>query len=308
MKTFNKCIVSILLIIHLSGCHSLVEDTFLELPVTPVINGVLQPDSIIRIHLSFTSNLNDSIPPAIQNAKVNIQSTEGWNETLAYTGDGWFSSARTSKENEAYKCVAEIQGFPLLSASTSVPAVTEVGDIIYTPTVSKDEDGMDISSIRFSIINRPGKQLFWEVRMLKEGLVFDWDSKSELVKIREVSIYMLAGNDRVLQHEALPLTVFSNKKITENHYDVVFYIPGWSIGHFTNGKLVINESDNFYIELRNADESYYHYQKQAYLYITSGGAGFATATQSYPLYSNVENGLGIFTSFSSVRRKIELNK
>ena len=308
MKTSCLLIYSILSAIFLAGCHSMLEDSFLKLSATPVLNAVLQPDSQINVHLSFSVGLNETTPEFIENAVVEIQSTEGWTEKLMYVSDGWYKSKHKSKINETYSCMALIDGYPTLSASTTVQPFTDIENITFTPTANKDEDGRDISSIRFSIINHPSKRLFWEVRMLKEGLVYDWDSKREIIKIQEVSIYMSAGNDPVLQNEALPLTVFSNKQMRENSYDILFYIPGWSIGHFTNGELTINESDNFYIELRSVDESYYRFQKQVYLYKISGGTGFSTATHSYPLYSNVENGLGILTSFSMVRKRIELKK
>ena len=306
MKRFRLFITLLSLLTLFTGCHSLIEDTFPARQRIPVLNSVLSPDSLIRVHLSLSAALNDSLPLFIENADVEIHSTEGWTEKLVHTDNGYYTSIRTSKINETYTCQAKIEGFPLVTASTTIPPFTDFDNIIFIPTASKDEDGRDIAAVHFSIVNHTDKQHFWEVRMLREGLVYDWDSKSELLKIREADINMLAGNDPVLQNEALPLTVFSNKKMVGNSYEVVFYTPGWALGSYPDGKLTINESDNFYIELRSADESFYYYQKQAYLYKTSGGTGFGSATQSYALYSNVKNGLGIFTSFSPVRKKIEL--
>ncbi len=296
------------LLLIVSGCHSLVDDGFTAYRQTPVLNAVLQPDSIIQVHLSFSVGLNDSFPPVIENAQVEIQSTEGWIELLTYAGEGYYVSSHCAKSEERYTCNVEIDGYATIAANTVIPSPTLINNVVFTPTASKDEDGLDISSVDFTIANDTTKRLFWEVRLIKEGMSFDWKLQEKIFKSQQVYIYMSAGNDLVLQNESLPFTVFLNSKMSDDFYKVVFYVPGWSIGSYTNGMLMVNENDNYYIELRSVDESYYHYQKRYYLYSTSGGTGFGSSAQSYPLYSNIENGLGVFKSYSVVRKQIEFNK
>lgn len=309
MKRYRLFLPAVVcIVVALAGCHSLVEDTFAAYAEKPVLNAVLQSDSIIRVNLSFTANLGDSALVFVENATVEIQSTEGWTEKLTYIDNGLYESEHIAKANETYTCRAKINGYPLVTASTTAPAPTAIGAVIFTPTASKDEEGLDVASIRFPIVNHPNRSLYWEVRMLEERERYNSYLRGEELSIEKTYIYMQAGNDLVLQNEALPLTVFSNKRMTGNTYEVLFYIPWWSIGMISNGEPMINPDTEFYIELISADESYYRYKKQEYLYETSGGTGFGSSTQSYSLYSNVKNGLGIFTSFTSVRKQVEFNK
>lgn len=67
---------------------------------------------------------------------------------------------------------------------------------------------------------------------------------------------------------------------------------------FTNTDGRYNSKGNSFIVLRSVDASYYKYQKQLYLYNTGGYTGLGSSTQTYPLYTNVTNGYGIFTSYS----------
>lgn len=309
MKRYRLFLPAVVcIVVALAGCHSLVEDTFATYAKKPVLNAVLQPDSIIRVNLSFTANLSDSALAFVENAVVEMQSTEGWTEKLTYIGNGLYENDHVAKADETYTCRVQIDGYPIVTASTTVPAPTAIGAITFTPTASKDEEGLDVASIRFPIVNHPNRSLYWEVRLLEEGERYNFHLHKEEFSIAETYIYMQAGNDLVLQNEALPLTVFSNKKMAENSYEVLFYVPWWSIGQISNGELMINPDTEFYIELISADESYYRYKKQKYLYETSGGTGFGSSTQSYSLYSNVKNGLGIFTSFTSVRKQVEFNE
>ena len=112
-------------------------------------------------------------------------------------------------------------------------------------------------------------------------------------------MYMLAGQDTVLLNEASPLTLFCNKLMTKDTYNAKFYINE----NYTH----LGGSLTPYIVLRSVDESYYKYVKQYYIYESAGWADIGKTSQKYPLYSNVTNGLGIFTGCSIARKEIELN-
>jgi hypothetical protein len=102
--------------------------------------------------------------------------------------------------------------------------------------------------------------------------------------------------DSVLLAEAEPLTIFSNKKMNKDTYRVKFYIESYGSGS--------NPQRGYYILMLSLDESYYKYQKQLYLYEMSAYEGLGSSPQTYPLFSNVTNGLGIFTSYSVYRKSV----
>jgi hypothetical protein len=60
------------------------------------------------------------------------------------------------------------------------------------------------------------------------------------------------------------------------------------------------------VELLNVDESYYRYQKQYYIYESAGYIDIGQSPQKYPLYSNVTNGLGVFTGMSKSIKELSL--
>jgi hypothetical protein len=54
------------------------------------------------------------------------------------------------------------------------------------------------------------------------------------------------------------------------------------------------------VELRHISKEYYMFKKSVYFYENSRYADFIEGTATvYPIYSNVENGLGIMASYAS---------
>ncbi len=300
MKSIHSFLVFFILLFN--SCHSLVGDEFPDLTKTPVINSILQTDSIFRVHLSLTAAMNDSTPLVVRNAKVIIECTIDSPDTLTYYNEGWYQSLRKVKAGTTYSCKIEIQGFPQISAQTYVPFPDPIDNVIYTAVASKGQESESISSVQFTLKNDTTQKQFWEIKLCKIGMFHDYDfDKQKWIDYfgkKYEQMYMVAGQDNVLLNEASPLNIFSNAKIKSDSYDVVFYY-GENYVHFS-------PKDSAYIELRCIDQSYYSYQKQLYLYQTAFYGGIGNPPQTYPLYSNIKNGLGIFTSYTSVLKKINI--
>lgn len=290
-KTVGFLIISILFL----SCHSLVEEEFQKVDKKPVLNAVLQSDSIIKVHVSFPQRLDGLSPVFVDNASVVISSSEGWDEELFYTANGWYYSTHYAKMGVDYICKLSIPEFNIASASTILPYSTPIYDIRFIEHAGLTEEGALISSVHFTIENKPEKEMFWEVFFWE---IYDNDDLMS-IDFRKSEIYMTAGQDKVLLNEALPLTVFSNK-FMDNSYEVTFY--------FSEDFVDIKNQSKFFIELRSVDKSYYNFQKQKYLYDTAGDTGLGSSVQTYPLYSNIMNGYGIFTSYSSTFEPFNYNE
>lgn len=297
---FSRLILCLCIIGLFASCHTLVEDEFPDFAQTPVLNGLLQADSTFRVQVSLTANLTDSLPVVVNNARVIIETPGEAPDTLVYTEKGWYVSPRIVKAGAEYSCKVEIPGFPVIRAHTNVPEPTASGETIYTRMAYKDEEGSDISSVAFKIANDPAKNCFWEVRLISEGVTNDYDFDIgewvEKFRVSEKEIFMIAGTDPVLLHEANPLTVFSNRQINAAEYVVKFYYNRNYTG-FYEGQIP-------YVLLHSMDESCYKYIKQYYIYETAGWMSIGKSPQRYPLYSNIINGTGLFTAFSTTKIRL----
>jgi hypothetical protein len=298
-KVFFTCIV----LFTFLSCHSLVEDEFPDTKRIPVINGYLEQGKTFKVHVTFSTKVSDSIPPPVENAQVIIESTTKTPDTLKHTENGYYVSSRIVQIGETYTCKVHIAGYPTLLAQTTVPEQTEVDSVYFTDLAQRGEEGEKISSLEFFIANNLLKKQYWHVLLISEGLKTYYDNeKDDLVQnysIENETIYMLAGQDTTLLNEANPLTLFSNKLINKNSYKVKFYVNESYTRFYSD--------QTYYIELRSVDEAYYKYLKQYYIYESASFTEIGKSPQKYPLYSNVTNGLGIFYSYSSMKKQLIIN-
>ncbi len=249
----------------------MVEADLPDIQKTPVLNGLLVANNQVKVNVSLTASLGDSVPEIVTNAQVIIRS-ETECDTLSYTGDGWYSSKLIASEGQTYYCTVDIPDFPQMSAQTTVPEISYITDVKYTALAGFSMMNEKISSFELTILNNPAKELFWDVQF--NGIYYP-------------DYYFKAEEDSVFLTEAEPLNIFSNRMMkTADHklklYTTASYVP----------------KGDYSIELRSVDSTYYKYQKQLYLYYSGGYRGFGTSSQTYPLYTNVKNGSGIFTSYT----------
>lgn len=298
---YTRLFIPVFSILTLISCHTLVEDEFPDFEAVPVMNGILQADSTFRVQISLAANLSDTMPDFVDNALVIIEDQKQAVDTLTYTDEGWYVSLRTVKAGYSYTCRVNIPGFNTMMAHTTVPLPTEIDSVIFTDLASRGQEGEKISSVAFRLHNNVETEMFWEVKFKKRWFrsLYDWDVEdwTERSQVDEAYIFMKAEQDSVLLSESNPLTVFSNRKMKSDRHWIKFY---FSENYFSFGG-----TDTLFLELLNIDESYYHYHKQYYIYDSAGWGGLGSSPQRYPLYSNITNGLGIFTGMSVSRKELK---
>lgn len=286
-----------------SSCHSLVEKDFADYDPKIVLNSTLTSDSLIKVQLTFTANLSDSAPRPIDHALVMVESSTHQRDTLVYVGNGWFQSDLKASKETQYNCWASVTGYEATSAQTTVPARPTILNVTYSKMDGVNNIGEPLSSFQVCFANNPNERLYWELRMIGEGYFDAYDyKKGEFVKEWRTMpnlISMEVGRDSVFIDEANPLTLFSNQHMPNDSHCVKF---------FFNRSFEIEDGINYSIELRSVSESYYKYHKQLYLYEVAQYEELGSNNQKYPLYSNVTNGLGIFSAFSSVRIPIQIEE
>ena len=301
-----KLIIALLLFVLLSSCHSLVEDEFDNFAQQPVMNALLKADGTINVQISLTANLTDSALLYVSNAQVIIESNTQTPDTLEYTEKGWYGCSRRVIVGETYTCTANIPGYAALSATTTIPWPTVIDSVIYTDLAERGEDGEKISSVQFRIQNDVGSLKFWELKLKirSGGTHYDYDvgDWSDSPYESDGYIYIKPEQDPVFLYEPNPLEIFSNKKITKDNHWVKFYINSRYNGFSSSRR------DTAFIELQNIDVSFYTYQKQFYIYQSSGQPVLGSSMQNYNLYTNVKNGLGLFTGTSTTRKDIPMIK
>lgn len=278
-----------------ASCSKLIDDSFENYNPSIVLIGILEADSIISVHISTTANLSDELPKQIENALVVIKSKSIGSDTLFYATNGIYKSKHKALAGETYTCNVHVNGLVTVSAQTTVPKPTSIHTTNYTEKGFRDENGEIISSIDFEIMNDKSKKQFWEVELISVGQFGKSWNSDDFSKLYSHYIVFIAEQNQVLLNEASPLNLFSNAKIQDTSYNVKFYFNKNNLTRFY-GK---DRADSIFVVLKSVDETYYKYVKQHHIYLTGKEIKFGYTAKHFALYSNVENGYGIFTSYSS---------
>ncbi len=285
----------IFIITLFASCSKLIDDSFENYNPSIVLIGVLEADSIISVHVSITTNLSDELPKYIENAMVIITSKSIGFDTLFHTTKGTYKSKHKALAGETYTCNVHVSGFATVSAQTTLPKPTSIHNTNYTEKGFRDENGEILSSIDFEVMNDKSKKQFWEVELISVGQFgTSWNS-DDFSKLYSHYINFIAEQNQVLLNEANPLNLFSNAKIQDTSYNVKFYFNKNNLTEFYGKDRV----DSTFVVLKSVDETYYKYVKQYQIYLTGKEIKFGYNAKHFALYSNVENGYGIFTSYSS---------
>lgn len=303
MRIFKSVLLNCTIIVLLSSCGQLIDDTFDDFAPTPILIGILEADSTFCVRVGITANLTDTVPTLTNNALVIITSTTNIPDTLQYSSSGEYISERKVKAGETYNCTVKIEGFKTITAQTTVPIATKIYSVHFTEKASRTDGGTILSSFDFMLKNIPNKEEYWEVGFELDGIFHDF--YTNYTTTRNYNISMHAGQDPVILNEAIPLNLFSDKSMSTSQYNVkfMFYKEGLNYLDYPDDLI-----DSTMIVLKSVDKSYYEYVKKYYIYQTGKEYGFSFTSQHYPLYSNIENGYGIFTSFSTNRHRYKFDE
>ncbi len=273
----------LIILILLAGvsCRSLVDDNFPAMEQLPVVNGFILADSAIKIHLSYSANINALSMENVEDAEIEITNTHGLKYPLVYQGEGIYRIDSVAKQTNIYQCKVSIPGYDTLECIDTVPESVMVSDINHIEVAGIDKEGQSYAALEFTFENDPQKRSYYEVgiKVLKEDFV----DRAELIEI----------SDSILLNEGIFTGVFSNALIKSNKYRMKL---NYTTNMHSYNMMVLYP---IVLEFKSISYSYYQYKHQLYLYEKGRYPDNLLSTNTiFPLYSNIRNGLGIFASYT----------
>jgi hypothetical protein len=287
MKNFLVISLFFFTAFSLTGCRKLVESENQNFTPAPVINSIIKVGELISVHVSIASKFDALEIKGIDNAVVNLYAEDQFIEQLTSFRDGVFVSETTAEPKIKYEIRVSIPGFSMALCKAMIPAATSISEIEHISIAGKDTEGVTYPAIKFTFHSIPSVEQYFEARIR----LFQYESEYNAEIINIV--------DPVLLNEGLPLTVFSNNLIQDTTYTMTInYITGSSS---SSGGSYYTNLYPFMLEIRSVSKDYYLFTRQKYLYDTGRFPEFGLSTNTaFPLYSNVENGYGIFIGYSAV--------
>lgn len=279
-------------LLHFSSCRQLVQDEFSYFESTPTINSILVEGKPLSICASLTEKLDTTSLLPINNATIDLYIDGKFGEQLKYSEDGIYNTNTIIKPETEYKCQIIIQNKDTIVCSQNLPIPTPILSVEHINIAGRDQEGTTFPAIRFSFHNDIKEKRYYEV-------VIKYFLKNQFINgLKQRFAWLQTISDPVLLNEGLPIALFSNEILEDSIYTMTLnYSTGGSSSR--NGGPFRMNLYPFVVELRSVTYDYYRYQKQYYLYNEGRWAdGLTNTTPPSPLYSNIENGYGIFAGYS----------
>jgi hypothetical protein len=277
------------------SCRELVTDKFPDYSSSPTVNSILVAGKSITINLSMAGKL-DSLPlPAIINAEIELFIDGKFFEDLKKSGEGNYMSSIVVEPLKTYTCKVIIPDEDTIVCNQTLPEPNPIIKIEHMNIAGRDQEGTTYPAVKLTFKNDLSVQRYYEVSIRFFVKHHSWGDEEEYLESRFVQIPTIT--DPVLLNEGLSIMLFSNELIQDSSYTMILnYSTGQSS---SSGGSYRTTLFPFVVELHSVTSDYYHYKKQYYLYEQGTWAdGLTNTTAPSPLFSNIENGYGIFAGYS----------
>lgn len=301
MQKLGLLIITIITL--LCSCRKLVTEDFPDIEPVPVLNAIISANNPIEAHISYAENINGDTISLVDDVIVILKEGDVIIDTLAYAQDGIYQSKIRAQEERAYDCEAVFADGTILTTSTYLPKQMNIIAYEHIKEAGRDEEGTIYPSVRVTFENDPSVACYYQLLInLEVNDYWEYEDENGDWQYETYNTYrpaeLLNITDPLIVNEGLPLSIFSNELIEGDSYTMELnYTTGTTSG---NGGGSSTEYYPLVIELRSISYEYYRYTKQLYLYELGRYPDvIGDVARVYPLYSNINNGYGIFASYTT---------
>jgi hypothetical protein len=281
----NLKIIGLLLVV-ISGCTIPVEIETPQPEQKPVIICFFTPTEPFVLHLTHSANQTDTTTNIIDNALVTLSTNEDFYTQLPHQSNGYYTDTTIyPKSGIMYNLTVEIPGLPTLSASDSIPAAVSTFSFIKYTEKRWFTEGSEYSGLTFEIDENPGTNYYEILYRVSYHHPF-YDELTPRFKIGHFRTIGLADDDIIWQ-SLFTNTLFAGKKITIELADN-------NIEYFRS-----MDSLNYTVQILQESPSLYKYRHTLIKHLDAQYADFWEPIEPVIMYTNIDNGYGIFAGYQS---------
>ena len=278
-----------------TNCTKQIEFDAQDIAPRIVVNSLFTNDSLWAANISRSVGVLETTSyTSINDADVSIFDGNGVQvTTLTNQGDGLYTSPTGAMPvaDELYTIEVSAPEYTPVSATNRIPAAVQINSI---DTVSStNSDGQTILETTINFQDPPATENFYMVEVLVKGTWIDeWDEfEGDTIEFRE-PLEISCNDVNVETVNRFNFGGFENTylylMLKDENFDGEDYALTFSVINYAELKDLELFGE---IRLVNTSEAYFNYLKSFNMYQRASGNPFATPVQ---VYSNVENGMGIF--------------
>ncbi len=264
----------------LFSCYKLVPVDIPPHSPELVANALFKAGKEIEVNISISQHIYDTLSPFDNQALVTIRTGDNI-EVLEDLGKGNYTTKQMiAISGKTYVLEVSSNGYPSIVAKDSVPETVPFRIVRFIPGAKINEDGYEYSLFEIAFSDPANTKNFYEI-MGRSLSVFGLSK----VYLTSDDPYVLNEGDKDFYPSNILLSdeLFDGKKV-----NLIIY-AGYQ-----------KEYDKaYYIFFRCVSAAYYHYEKKLLRHMENQYPDLWDGTGSpVTLFSNVENGYGIFAAYT----------
>ena len=289
MKKFTY----ILLLFGIVSCEKVIPFDENEVSPKMAINGIFQSDTNWRIHVSSSRSVIDSASfNNITNASAFIlDGNENLVEELMHDTNGFYIGSTSPQENLNYYLFVDHPTLNSVRSQNVIPSLINIIGIDTATSYSNGEKYLDLI-INFEDPGNITNYYLVETYMVSEGLEIE-NGDTLFAEIDTNKAFMLL-NDEVFQNGGSPWQdqgLFNDILFNGQSKSLEISLPNEDYFWNEAGYIWSYRNIGLRFYLHNISQDYYYYRRSLELYNQASDNPFAQPVQ---VYSNIENGFGIF--------------
>jgi len=296
----NKKLIYIVFLTILWSCNKTIE---IELPEqTPklVVNCLFVPFTFpepqnFKVEVLQSSSILDTTKKTkVETATVKLFCEDSLVAIIPYVDSlGYYQSNYFPQQQKNYHIEVSAQGFETVYANNIIPNKVFIKDTIIIPNAYVDKNGFVYSQIKLIFDDPPNENNYYEVFFNEKGFNNEFQGTfiySDDVIITSENYYPDLTTIGLQNPVYLP---FSDKLINgQEHEFTISYFSGINV----SGGL--QTGDIYFLIFRTISEEYYNYRtSQLEFFYNKYTDVIYGQNEPINLYSNIENGFGIFAGF-----------
>lgn len=295
----NTFILFLFAALILSGCRKQVSDyEYPDFDPQPTLNAILSQGQPVWVQVSLAQCLDSVHPAACTDAEVLFYVDGQFAERLQHGGEGFYYGETTAEALHEYACKVIVPGFDTLFAQTEMPETPVVTGIEIMENATVNDEGNPCAAVLVTFNNNPNRKSYYKAN-IEAFFKYKYDAGGMGI-ITSHTGFSINTDDPVLLNEGSGRLLFSNEIIRDTVYTLKvntgingYGFSGQATGAYTRTGYVV-------VSMHGVSESAYRYLKcqnafdepDAYTNL------FLGVITPINLYSNVENGLGLFAAIA----------
>lgn len=307
--TYLIAIIS-LTIFFLNSCTKKLDYDFKEQPKKLIINSILTPDSLLKVYVSSTQNILKADTIIIDNALVLLYQNNVLYDTLTYHGKGLYMPKNDLYPCErcVYKVIVKASGYPDAEAEDKMPVLNLGYDVHITYPSGYDQNNEPIGLFDLTFKDPAGEKNYYELMIYFKEFGNNKYSYLTWSDIKTDDKILKDEGDMDYYQNASGILI-SDKLFNGHNISIKFKI----LGQIFNIPGI--PTKDAFVVLRSVSESYYKYKKYLlrHLYNQNNSNSLDDplhllfSSEPSNMYTNVNNGYGIFVGYSGVMKQVRLN-